>query len=292
MTENKLLFQDNAITQAKYELTATQKNILYMVMAQLKSNDPADQYYYISVKDLELKTGIKMKYAQVRDSIDAFMSRIIEVRKPNKNILRSTFFSSSEYINGKGIIEIGLDPKIRPYFFDLKKHFTTFQLDMALSVKSKFSKRLYEMLSQHKDLDKWTVEITLLKEMLSIINPKTGKDTYAKWSLFEQRVLKVAQNELKENTNISFKYKAEKTGRKFTHITFYIHYKEFQTSMDFSDSEAMLFERLVNKCKLRKDQVVKVMESHSVEEINKILYQVSLTKPKNIGAYCAKIFKV
>jgi hypothetical protein len=34
--KNKLLVQDNALTAARYEMTALEKNIMYAVMAQIE----------------------------------------------------------------------------------------------------------------------------------------------------------------------------------------------------------------------------------------------------------------
>ena len=46
--EKRLVVQDNAITTARYSMTALEKNIMYMVMAQLDKNDPPTRYYRIS----------------------------------------------------------------------------------------------------------------------------------------------------------------------------------------------------------------------------------------------------
>jgi hypothetical protein len=41
--EKKLIRQHNAITEARYELSALEKNIVYMLLAQLKDDDPDDK---------------------------------------------------------------------------------------------------------------------------------------------------------------------------------------------------------------------------------------------------------
>lgn len=80
-------------------------------------------------------------------------------------------------MHGQGIIEIGLDPKIR-HFFDLKQNFTTFQLHMALSLDSKYAKRIHEMLSQYKDIGSIKIELLELKRRLLLYDDKTGDEQY------------------------------------------------------------------------------------------------------------------
>ena len=46
------LFQANVLTNAYYDMTSLQKNILYMVQAQIKKDDSDDRVYTIWVKNL------------------------------------------------------------------------------------------------------------------------------------------------------------------------------------------------------------------------------------------------
>jgi plasmid replication initiation protein len=128
--------------------------------------------------------------------------------------LQTTLVSSAEYIKGQGLIEIGIEPKLRPYLFELRQNFTTYQLELALILKSKFSKRMYEMLSQFKNTGIFRISVLDLKERLSLYNPKTKEEQYEKWSAFDKYVLKIAHKEINKHTDIQFEYEAIKTGTK------------------------------------------------------------------------------
>jgi plasmid replication initiation protein len=292
---NKIISQDNAITSARYEMSALEKNIIYMMMAQLKKEDTAEIIYYVSVRELMDQTGTRNSYEDLKRATENLIGRVLQIKRPNGNLLQVSMISSAEYLQGQGIIEIGLDPKIRPFFFDLKQNFTAFQLHLALSLDSKYSKRIYEMLSQYKDLGTFKIDLLELKRRLLLYDDKTGEEQYRNWSDFEKRILLTAETEINEKTDLNITYAPLKTGRKFTDIVFTIKKSQgTQVKIDFKDESAVVFGRLVNEYRLRKDQAVQVIEKYSVQEINKALYDIRVkmasNEVKNIGAYTAKVF--
>ena len=221
--------------------------------------------------------------------------------KDNGNVLQIGLISSAEYIQGAGVIEIGLDPKIRPYIFELKENFTSFELNMALNLNSKFSKRLYEMLAQFRSTGILRVSVIELKERLKLIDAKTGEEQYEKWSDFEKYVIKVAQKELEKHTDITFDYKLKKTGKRFTDIVFQIKQKPVSTEGGINpeiiinaDGMKRIVERLTTDFRMRRDQVEEVIQKFSIQDINRTLYDINLkmksNEVANIGAYTAKTF--
>jgi plasmid replication initiation protein len=302
--KKQLIFQDNAITTARYSMSALEKNIMYMVMAQLGKNDPSDRYYRIVAKDLMQRANKEIRYAEFKEATSRLREREITILKDNGNVLQIGLISSAEYIQGAGIIEIGLDQKIRPYIFELKENFTSFELNMALSLNSKFSKRLYEMLAQFRSTGILRITVLELKERLKLIDSKTGEEQYEKWSAFEKYVIKVAQKELEKHTDIVFDYKLKKTGKRITDIVFQIKQKtvstegvinsESLTANQNTEGGKRLLERLITDFRLRRDQADDIIKKFSVQEINRTLYDINLklksNEISNIGAYTAKTF--
>ena len=218
---DKLIKQHNAITTARYEMTAVEKNIVYMLLAQLYEKDTPNKLYYISVRELQKVLGKVIKYEQVQAATERLIGRVYHIHE-NKGLLQISLLASAQYIKGAGKIELELSKKIRPYLFALKRQFTTFRLHMALSLKSKYSKRIYEMLNQFKDTGIMKISVYNLKHRLELIDDKTGKERYTKWSMFIAKVLEIAKREIEEYTNLHFTYELQKTGRKYTDIIFKI----------------------------------------------------------------------
>jgi len=219
----KVIKQHNAITEARYELSPLEKNILYMLLAQLKEDDPEDKSYYkISFHELEKRFGKKLTIPTLIEAAEGLVFRVYTIRKENGNILLTTLISSVTNLPEEKSIELGISSMARPYLFDLKKDYTEFELDIALKLKSKYSKRIYEMICEHKKEGKLTISVEDLKDRFHLLDSKTGEDKYPGWSMFAKHILEIPQKELDEIADLTFNYIPKKTGKKFTHIEFTI----------------------------------------------------------------------
>ena len=301
----KLIWQDNFITSGRYEMTALEKNILYAVLAQLKKTDPIGHTYLVSTKDIIGINSDRINFENFKKSTERLLSRVIEGVLPNGNTLQVNFISHAEYLKNQGVISIGLSPKVVPFFVDLKKNFTTFDLETALSLKSIYSKRFYELLSKYKNLPnkEFCVKIDLLKSILEIIDFKSGKDKYPTYTLFKKNVLDVAFNEINKSTDLHFSYEAiEGTkhgrGRKSVDLLkFKIENLVPRKMISYDVEEAKpAFNRLMSEFKLRQDQATQVMNTYELPEIHKKMYDLSLLilngKVHNIGAYTVSYFNL
>jgi hypothetical protein len=204
------------------------------------------------------------------------------------------------YEKGSGNILLQLSDKIRPFFFALKNNYTLFQFQTALKLKSKYSKRIYEMLSQFKKTGVFKISVQDLKERFELFDPKTGKEEYSNFNLFATKVLEVAKKEINNLTEIDVEYSTEKTGRKITHLHFKITSKKevvrklAEPAPEDSEVEK-LKDRLVTKFKLSKTLAEKILENISIEKIEaknkKTWKDYEAGKIDDLGAYCTTIFQ-
>lgn len=293
------IWQDNALTVARYEMTEAEKNLLYMVVADVRPDDPESKMYQVSVKEMaEVSNSKELKFDAYRQAARKLLTRVFETTLPNGNFLQATFIASAEYKKGTGIIEIELSRKVRPFYVDLNKKFTKIQLAAAISLNSAYAKRLYELLCMFKNMPDKTFRRNLvdLKNMLWIIDPKTGKDSYPKWTHFEKTVLNVAIKEINGHTDLTFTYKpiyGDRPGRgrkPVVEVEFSVYYQAKAEPVPTS----ILHERLIKQFRLRPDQADQVLATHSVETINRQLYDIQAKaldgKVKNLGSYTAKVF--
>lgn len=291
------LWQSNILTSARYELTKLEKNILYLAMREMKPTDLPTQVYYVSIVELRDRTGEETKYDRLRGITKKLLSRVLEADLPNGDLLQTHFFSSVQYLKGTGTLEISIDPKIRPFYGYLKSHFTTFQLDLAITLNSIYAKRLYEVFSMYKNLpDKtFTISVDALKAQLGLVDRDTGKDKYLLYAGFKRDVLKPAE-EINIATDLSFSYREIKRGRKVVELEFTVVYTPKTTEIDYNEQETALFGRLVNHFKLRKDQAIAALKTHSIADLNQHLYKVQLREKngeiQNLGSYTAGILGV
>ena len=183
--------------------------------------------YLVRVRELELLTGRQWNYKQLLDSAEQLNSRIYHIEDKAK-VLQIGLLASAEYMKGKGVIELEISEKMRPYLIDLKSNFTSYHLQAALSLTSKFAKRIYQLVSQWKDVGHTkTYTLDEFKYMLNLKDPK-GKEPeqYVAIANFQRDVLKVAMNQINEHTDLRFSYELLKSSRAYDRIKFYVNAQE------------------------------------------------------------------
>jgi plasmid replication initiation protein len=214
--------QHNAITAARYDYSACQLDLLFCLLSQLKKEDSPDIPYRINIGDVERMTGRQWNYQQLQEATADMGSRMFEVES-EKTYKQLWMFQKVEYIKGQGCLEIVLSKFIRPYLFELKDNFTSYQLHSALKLSSKYAKRIYQLASQWKDIGETKAyTIDELKLMLKLKDPQ-GKqpEQFEKFSQFKARVLDIAMRQINEHTDIKINYNLIKQGRSFHSIRFY-----------------------------------------------------------------------
>jgi plasmid replication initiation protein len=293
--KNKVLVQGNSFTMARrYDITASEADIIYMLLALLGKDDPVDKVYYIYVKDLEKITGRELSYGQVRKSTTRLISRVYEILE-GKDVLQVGIISSARYVAGTGRIAIRIDPEVRPYLFGLKSNFTKYGFFMVMTLSSKYSKQLYEILSQFKSTGIFRISVHKLKYILGLVDEKDKKEKYTIWTLFARKVLDVAQKELEEYTDISFTYEAKKQGRKFSELEFKIRYRDQKSLLPSTTEDSTVYERLTKNFKLSEWQARIILAQVPMTDINRTLYDIQLKKANerigNIGGFTVQTFE-
>lgn len=115
------------------------------------------------------------------------------------------------------MVSLECNPKIAPMIREQKGKFLRYKLYNTIFLKSYNQQRLYELLKQYERIGERTITLLDLREFLSI-----GDNEYSVWGDFSQKVLKVSQRALKENTDICFEYEPIKKGRPVVAVKFII----------------------------------------------------------------------
>ena len=222
-TQDKIIYQHNAITSGRYDYSACMLDILFMILSGLETGK---REYLISVKEIELITGRIWNYQQLRISTEMIGSRMFEIETAD-SYEQLWLFSKVKYIKGNGIFEIKINEEALPYFFDLKNNFTSMQLKSVLNCSSKYAKRFYALACQWRSVGKKRFEISELKKILGLINKK-GEEQFTEITAFKKFVLEIAKKQINENTDIQFDYELMKKGRAYHWITIHMNTQKFR----------------------------------------------------------------
>jgi plasmid replication initiation protein len=280
-------------------MSETEKNLLYMVVAQVKPEDSESKSYQVSVKEMARVTGSERLMGEAyKQAARKLMTRVFETTLSDGDALIASFIASARFKKGTDVIEIELSRHVRPLYVDLNKKFTKVQLAAAISLNSAYAKRIYELLCMYKNMPDKTFRRSIidLKTMLWIVDSKTGKDSYPDWTNFQRRVLDIAIKEINGHTDLSFNYKpiyGDRPGRgrkPVVEVEFEVFYQAKPEPVQITG----LHERLVKQFRLRPDQADTVLATQSPETINRQLYDIQTKvaggSVKNVGSYTAKVF--
>jgi plasmid replication initiation protein len=304
--QEKKIKQHNTITSGRYDFSACQLDVLFMLLASLSESDELGKEYHIRVKDIELITGRKWNYQQLKEGNEGMMSRVFEIEMP-QGLRQIVLFTTVQYLDGTGSFYMKINPDARPYFFDLKNNFTLLELKSVLGCSSKHAKRLYSLACQWRGTGGHTYNLGEFKEMLGLKDPKgKEKEQYTEISTLKRVVLDVAKKQINENTDIVFDYELLKLrGRSFDTIKLFCGFAkpklqmeiDFNLDLDKQRKNAELLQKIANiqaigiRDDLAELWAVKYWKQF-VEEKNNLLEAIQKGKIiENKPAYLAGIFK-
>ena len=304
--QEKKIKQHNTITSGRYDFSACQLDVLFMLLASLKEDDETGKEYHIRVKDIELITGRKWNYQQLKDGNEGLLSRVFEIQMP-KGLKQIVLFNEVQYLDGTGSFYMKINESARPYFFELKNNFTLSELKSVLGCSSKHAKRLYSLACQWRGTGGHTYSLGEFKEMLGLKDPK-GKEVeqYKQIGEFKKSVLDVAKKQINEHTDIVFDYELLKIrGRSFDTIKLFCGFSkpklqmeiDFNVDLEKQKKNGELLQKIANiqaigiRDDLSELWAVKYWKQF-VEEKNNLLDAVQKGKViENKPAYLAGVFK-
>ena len=221
--DKQLVVKSNFLVEATYRLSAIEQKIILTLSTKIDKNDKEFKKYFFNSGELADFLGLQTKasYSYLKEVTHNLLSKVLTLRKKD-SILQTHWLESVEYFENKGTISLCFNPDLKPFLIQLKNNFTKYQLKYAIQLKSMFSIRIYELLKQYENIGSRVFPLTELRKILGVKSSE-----YPLYGNFKAKILNVAQKELDEKTDLSFKFKEIKTGRKVTDIKFVITTKDF-----------------------------------------------------------------
>lgn len=196
--------QANVITESRYDFNRLEKNALYCIIRQVRKDyveTPSEQKDYSNMH-VELPESILAEIADERHVKEARES-LINLRHRDITIEKDGYWLNIGFINwaehdaGKKVFKVEVSSKIMPYLVDLARKYTVYSLTVAITLKSKWSQRFYELCCQYKNhlengIPAFHKSVDQLRNMFSL------EDKYPKLPDFKSRIIDKAQKELKK----------------------------------------------------------------------------------------------
>lgn len=243
--------QDNRLTSARYELSLIEKRVFYYIIKEVRNKYLAGNVERTLFDDMNLKINLSDLTKEINNR---------DNNKETKKALKALRVRSFEWDNGmpedsdehewfevgfinyseirKGVAEIQVSKKLMPFLVELSGQFTPYSLNVAMSLKSKWSQRMYELCQKWHGTDGFRISVEELREMFKLENK------YPRYALFNERILQVAKRELKAlydigQCDVYFEFSEERNGRSVEMLRFKLFRKN---SMNVKTTHDMLLE--------------------------------------------------
>jgi plasmid replication initiation protein len=213
-----VIAQDNRLTTSRYELTLVEKRIFYYIIKEVRNkytNGQRDLFddliLNIKVSDLCKEVNQEDNKKETRKALEKFRSRNFTYANEDEDDWLTCGFINYAHIK-KGVAEIQVSHKLMPFLVELSSQYTTYSLHVAMSLKSKWSQRMYELCQKWQGTDGFRISVDELRQAFML------EDKYNRYALLNERVLQVAKRELKElydlgQCDVYFEFTEERKGR-------------------------------------------------------------------------------
>ena len=269
-----MLAQDNQLTQSRYNFSVIEKRCLYQIIREVRNRyiETGNKPTKFENMSLELKPNQLAQLGDEAKDVYKALKRLVDKKieiDTEKEWIYTGWVMSAHHDKEKNIYEIDISKHILPYLVELAPGFTQYDLMVAITLKSTYSQRFYELCCQYKNYNKYFfLTVERLREILMLENK------YTQINDFKRKVLEVAQKELKElydkgQCDLWFDYDVKDTDkRKILSYHFHIHTKEDeQNKVDYQS---------VTNCLQRISSILSTFFPRDKKYIKRVIQEVQL----------------
>lgn len=221
-----LVYQSNSLINANYDMTALEQKLLLINISTISKKDTNFYLNVFRVKELAelLDCTPEFLYKELPKLSKKIIGRVVEVYNEEKGELEQfNIIHYAKYKTKQGIIELEINPRATKYLLQLKTLFSSFELNNALHLSSKYSIRLYQITKASSFKGTEYISLDDFKSML-----KLTQKSYDRFNNISGKILNPSIKEINEHTDLNLDYETVLAGRKAIGIKFKIKQKDKQ----------------------------------------------------------------
>jgi plasmid replication initiation protein len=162
--EDKLVIKSNSLIDMQTDLKLTQLKIFTKVIIQIVK-EPNSEFCRFSIQELMQEFNMTDSNYTALKSATAGMIKAVILKTQNGEV-QLPLFTQVSY--EKGIVDMYLHPKLKPYILDIKQRYTKYFFKSITGLNSMYSMRLYELLKQYEFRKSRTFTMDELRFLLNI----------------------------------------------------------------------------------------------------------------------------
>lgn len=231
--------QANPITEGRLKFSSIEKNVYYIIVGRVRREYVERNMFDGSFSNLKVfvpkenlsKASDEDHTERARTALRNLRHKDIEIEnKETGEWLNVGFINYAHYLPSKRGYEVEVSEQIMPYLVELSKNYTEYEITVAISLKSKWSKEFYELCSQYKTYQGgfFFKSVPQLRKMFDL------EKKYPDVSKLEHKTIAVAQKEIKElydssQCDLWFDYEKKGTAEEAIYY-FHVHTKDNEAS--------------------------------------------------------------
>lgn len=218
--------QANELIEGKQNLKLNSAKIMRSLIMQIKPDDDELKSYIISIADLSkmLDVAPANLYRDIDSITDDILKNHVAIKdRANGKFIKIQWVTACAYEKGVGLA-VKMNPLLKPFLLNLQEHYTQYQLENILAMKSIYAIRVYELLQKEQIMRFMPKEgayiVLTVKEIRKACD---CENKFEKISQFKTRVLDMAVREIYRTTTYKIDYECIKNGRIIKAIKFHIY---------------------------------------------------------------------
>ena len=233
---NYVVKSNDLIQRSRFKLNLQQQKMVLYIVSQIKKDDTELQTYTFQIADFCRVCGLNSiggtNYQLLKDALEDLKSKTLWIQTDEDTEILVSWLGPATLHRSSTTVDLGLDPALKPYLLNLQSRFTRFQLEKVLSLRRKYSPRLYEILRSflHDGEDEHT-ETFELKKILYWLDLTDESTIYREYKYLNRDILSPSIYEINKKTDIKVAYKPARSGHKVTGVFFSIQRSSTQEAV-------------------------------------------------------------
>ena len=225
---DQLITQDNELIQSCYRMSMNEKRLLMLGMSKI---NPMGGYpgpnkpfkFEVTASEWEEVYKDVNAWQSLKRAADNLLGRYITLHPSTQIVEKINWFDRVKYYSTKGMIEVQFTRSIQVRLAGMIEQFTTIDLFSVNKLRSFYSVRLYELLSQFNATGYRIISVDDFRYAMDSV--KTNLQTKD----LKRRVLMPAIKEINKQSDMDCSVTDVKDGRVITHFEFSFNKKAQQT---------------------------------------------------------------
>jgi plasmid replication initiation protein len=198
-------------------MTSMEQKLFLILLSTIKKEDTETKTTMFRVRDIAdiMKVTPEALYKDLPKICKSIMSKIVEVKNPNGDWEMFNIITYAKYKARQGVISLELNKQAEPYLIQLKDFFTSFRLENALTLDSKYAIRIYQLTKSNLYRGNYVIELEDFKKKL-----KLTQKSYKQFSNINLKVISPSVTEINNKTDINISVDTIKQGKKVVALKF------------------------------------------------------------------------